>query len=172
MSDEDERAQQQAAAERDRQAVQDEETEKERLDRNLMELLGELRVALPGVQVLFAFLLAVPFQAGFVRVTSFQRDVYFFTLCCALAGTVCLIAPTPFHRLTFRLHQKQALVAIANRLTIAGLGFVALAMTGVILLISDVLFGTATVVVATVSTAVLFVMLWGVLPLRHRRRRP
>jgi cation transport ATPase len=171
MSDEEERPQQ-AAAERDRKAVEDEETEKERLDRNLMELLGELRVALPGVQVLFAFLLAVPFQAGFVRVTAFQRDVYFFTLCCALLATVCLIAPTPFHRLTFRLHQKRALVAIANRLTIAGLGFVALAMTSVILLISDVLFGTVAVVVATLSTAVLFVMLWGVLPLRHRRRRP
>ncbi len=170
MSDDEERAAR--AAEQDRRAVEDEETEKERLDRNLMELLGELRVALPGVQVLFAFLLAVPFQAGFVRVTSFQRDVYFFTLCCALLATVCLIAPTPFHRLTFRLHQKRALVAIANRLTIAGLGFVALAMTGVILLISDVLFGAGVVVVATVLTAVLFVMLWGVLPLRHRRRKP
>src|SRR5512140_1245302 len=101
MSEDEERAAQQAAR-HDAAAVEDEETEKERLDRNLMELLGELRVALPGVQVLFAFLLAVPFQAGFVRVTTFQRDVYFFTLCCALAATVCLIAPTPFHRLTFR----------------------------------------------------------------------
>jgi len=169
---EDEERMARETARRDAAAVEDEETEKERLDRNLMELLGELRVALPGVQVLFAFLLAVPFQAGFVRVTSFQRDVYFFTLCCALVATVCLIAPTPFHRLTFRLHQKRALVSIANRLTIAGLGFVALAMTGVILLISDVLFGTALVVVATLLTALLFALLWGVLPLRHRRRRP
>jgi len=171
MSHDEERAQQ-AAAQQDRRAVEDEETEKERLDRNLMELLGELRVALPGVQVLFAFLLAVPFAQGFTRVTSFQRDVYFFTLCCALAGTVCLIAPTPFHRLTFRLHQKRALVAIANRLTIAGLALVALAMTGVMLLISDVLFGAATAIVATALAATLFVLLWGVLPLRHRRRGP
>jgi cation transport ATPase len=170
MSDDRERAEQEAA-ERDRRAVETQETEKERLDRNLMELLGELRVALPGVQVLFAFLLAVPFAQGFTRVTAFQRDVYFFTLCCALAGTVCLIAPTPFHRLTFRLHQKRALVSIANRLTIAGLALVALAMTGVMLLISDVLFGTATAVVATALAATLFVVLWGVLPLRHRRRR-
>ncbi|MGN6189222.1 MAG: DUF6328 family protein [Conexibacter sp.] len=170
MSDDDERAAREAA-ERDRRAVEDEETEKERLDRNLMELLGELRVALPGVQVLFAFLLAVPFQAGFVRVNAFQQDVYFFTLCCALAATICLIAPTPFHRLTFRLHQKRALVSIANRLTIAGLGLVALAMTGVMLLISDVLFGTVTAVVATALAATAFVLLWGVLPLRHRRRR-
>jgi Family of unknown function (DUF6328) len=148
------------------------ESQKERVDRELIELLNELRVALPGVQVLFAFLLAVPFQAGWRRVNAFQRDVYFATLCCALAATVCLIAPTPFHRLTFRLHQKRALVAIANRLTIAGLALVALAMTGVMLLISDVLFGTATAVVATAAAATLFVLLWGVLPLRHRRRGP
>lgn len=169
MSDE-ERAQQQAAAERDRKAVEQEETEKERIDRNLMELLGELRVALPGVQVLFAFLLAVPFQAGFRRVTPFQRDVYFATLCCALLASACLIAPTPFHRLTFRLHQKRALVRIANRLTIAGLGLLALAMSGVILLISDVLFGTTGAVVATVLSTAAFVLLWGLLPLRYRSR--
>jgi cation transport ATPase len=169
MSDEEEASLRPAAA-RDRAAVQDEETEKERLDRNLMELLGELRVALPGVQVLFAFLLAVPFQAGFVRVTSFQRDVYFFTLCCALVASACLIAPTPFHRLTFRLHQKRALVSIANRLAIAGLAALALAMTSVILLIGDVLFGTAAAIVATALAATLLAMLWGVLPLRHRRR--
>jgi hypothetical protein len=169
MGEDEERAAREAPR-RDAAAVEEEETEKERLDRNLMELLGELRVALPGVQVLFAFLLAVPFAQGFARVTAFQRDVYFFTLCCALAGTVCLIAPTPFHRLTFRLHQKPALVSIANRLTIAGLALVALAMTGVILLISDVLFGTATAVVATVLAAALFIALWGALPLYHRRR--
>jgi Family of unknown function (DUF6328) len=170
MSDDMERASQEAAA-RDRKAVEEQETEKERLDRNLMELLGELRIALPGVQVLFAFLLAVPFQQGFKRVTSFQRDVYFATLCCALVASACLIAPTPFHRLTFRLHQKRALVAIANRLTIAGMALLALAMSGVILLISDVLFGAATAAVATALSALVFVLLWGVLPLRHRRVR-
>jgi len=146
------------------------ETEKERLDRNLMELLGELRIALPGVQVLFAFLLAVPFQARFADVTTFQRDVYFATLCCALVASACLIAPTAFHRLTFRLQQKRALVAISNRLAIAGLGALALAMSGVMLLISDVLFGTAAAAIVTASAAVLLVTLWGVLPLRHRRR--
>ncbi len=146
------------------------ETEKERLDRNLMELLGELRIALPGVQVLFAFLLAVPFQARFAEVTTFQRDVYFFTLCCALVASACLIAPTAFHRVTFRLHQKQALVAISNRLAIAGLGALALAMSGVMLLIGDVLFGTVAAAIATTAAAALLVTLWGVLPLRHRRR--
>ncbi len=171
MSDE-ERSEQQAGAERDRRAVQEEETEKERLDRNLMELLGELRIALPGVQVLFAFLLAVPFQQGFRRVTTFQRDVYFATLCCALVASACLIAPTAFHRVTFRLHQKRALLAISNRLAILGIAALALAMTGVMLLISDVLFGTAAAVVVTVLAASLLGMLWGVLPLRHRRRHP
>lgn len=161
-----------SAAEHGRDAVLDEETEKQRLDRNLMELLGELRIALPGVQVLFAFLLAVPFQTGFRRVTTFQRDTYFATLCCALLASAFLIAPTPFHRLTFRLHQKRALVAIANRLAITGLALLALAMSGVILLISDVLFGTPVAVVATTLAAATFALLWGVLPLLYRRHGP
>ncbi|HEX5147322.1 MAG TPA: DUF6328 family protein [Conexibacter sp.] len=149
-----------------------EETEKERLDRNLMELLGELRIALPGVQVLFAFLLAVPFQVGFQKVTQFQRDVYFATLCFALVASACLIAPTAFHRVTFRLHQKRALLAVSNRLALAGLAALALSMTGVMMLISDVLFGTAATVVATALTAALLAILWGALPLRHRRMHP
>jgi hypothetical protein len=167
----DEEPVQEATARRDAAAVAEEETEKERLDRNLMELLGELRIALPGVQVLFAFLLAVPFQVGFERVTTFQRDVYFFTLCCSLVASACLIAPTAFHRVTFRLHQKRALVAISNRLAIVGLAALALAMTSVMLLISDVLFGAAGAIVFTVLAATLLAMLWGVLPLRHRRRQ-
>ena len=79
-----------------------EETEKERLDRNLEQLLGELRVALPGVQVLFAFLLVVPFNQRFADITSFQQTVYFVTLLCATAACACLIAPTAHHRLEFR----------------------------------------------------------------------
>ena len=169
MSDAD-RAKEAAAAERDRRAVEHEETEKERLDRNLMELLGELRVALPGVQVLFAFLLAVPFQQGFERVTSFQRDVYFATLCCALVASACLIAPTAFHRITFRLHQKRALVAVSNRLTLVGLAALALAMTGAMLLIADLLFSASAAIVAALLAASLLATLWVVLPLRHRHR--
>lgn len=161
-------SEQDAAAAQDMAAALARESEKERLDRNLMELLGELRIALPGVQVLFAFLLAVPFQAGFQKVTAFQRDVYFFTLCCALVASACLIAPTAFHRVTFRLHQKQALVTISNRLAIAGLVALALAMASVMLLIADVLFGTAGAIVTTVLSVLLLGLLWGVLPLRHR----
>ena len=154
----------------DARADERQETEKERLDRNLMELLGELRIALPGVQVLFAFLLAVPFQQGFAAVTPFQRDVYFGTLCCALLASACLIAPTAFHRITFRLHQKRALVEISNRLALAGLAALALALIGAMLLISDVLFGGVAAVAATTAmVAALLALLWVVLPLRYRR---
>jgi hypothetical protein len=146
------------------------ESEHERLDRNLMELLGELRVALPGVQVLFAFLLAVPFQQRFADVTSFQRDVYFATLCCALVASACLIAPTAFHRITFRLQQKEALLRYANRLAIVGLAALSLAMTGVMLLISDYLFDTTTAIVTTALAFLLLALLWGALPLQRRLR--
>src|SRR3954449_10484432 len=123
------------------------ETEEERLDRNLGELLQELRVALPGVQVLFAFLLAVPFQQGFEEVTQFQKVVYFVTLILTAISAVMLISPTAYHRITFRYQQKRRLVYYSNRFSIIGLGFLALAMTGAIMLITDYLFGaTATIV--------------------------
>lgn len=148
-----------------------EETEKERLNRELIELLNELRVALPGVQVLFAFLLAVPFQARFGQTTSFQRDVYFAGLALSLIATAFLIAPTAVHRLNFRANDKEAIVLISNKLVIAGTGFLALAMICVIALISDILFGkTATIIVSLLST-LLFVLLWVVLPLSRRVRR-
>src|SRR6478609_8728410 len=155
-----------------------EETEEERLDRNLGELLQELRVALPGVQVLFAFLLAVPFQQNFTEITPFEKDVYFATLLCTAMSAALLIAPSAYHRITFHLQQKHELVFLANRFTIAGLSFLALAMTGAIVLITDVLFGTAaTTIVTGVAAAGVFVFLWYVLPLRRRfslerNRRP
>lgn len=144
------------------------ENEKERLDRELLELLNELRVVLPGVQVLFAFLLAVPFYQRFVDVTSFQRDVYFATLSLALIATAVLIAPTAVHRLNFRGRDKKAIVMISNRLAIVGMGVLALAMVGVMVLISDVLFGpTMTIAVGLVS-ALVFALLWAALPLSRR----
>lgn len=144
------------------------ETEEERLDRNLSELLQELRVALPGVQVLFAFLLAVPFQQGFEKITSFQRDVYFGTLICTAVAAVMLISPSAYHRVTFRYQQKRRLVFYANRFSIVGLVFLALAMTGAITLITDVLFGAVATIAFGVGAAAMFVLLWGVLPLRRR----
>lgn len=144
------------------------ESEGERLDRNLAELLQELRVALPGVQVLFAFLLAVPFQQNFTKITAFQEKVYFATLLCTALSAALLISPTAYHRLTFHLQQKKELVYVSNRLSIVGLGFLALAMTGAIVLIADVLFGPLATAAFGLAAAAMFVLLWGVLPLRRR----
>jgi hypothetical protein len=144
------------------------ESESERLDRNLGELLQELRVALPGVQVLFAFLLAVPFQQNFTEIDGFEKGVYFATLLCTAASAILLIAPSSYHRMTFRLQQKRELIHLANRLTIAGLTFLALAMTGAIVLVTDVLFGGVVTVIAGFGAASAFATLWYVLPLRRR----
>lgn len=146
------------------------ETEKERLDRNLEELLAGLRVALPGVQVLFAFLLVLPFQSGFPDVTEFQEKVYFGTLLSTGLASAMLIAPSARHRLRFRQDDKAYVVFSANRLTIAGLIFLGLGMTGAILLVSDYLFSalTATLAVLLVGGALLWA--WFVSPLlRHIR---
>jgi hypothetical protein len=144
------------------------ESESERLDRNLAELLQELRVALPGVQVLFAFLLAVPFQQNFTEITSFQEKVYFATLLCTAISAALLISPTAYHRLTFHLQQKKELVYVSNRLAIGGLAFLALAMTGAVMLITDVLYGGLATVVFSISVWAMFAALWGLLPLRRR----
>jgi hypothetical protein len=146
------------------------ETEGERLDRNLGELLQELRVALPGVQVLFAFLLAVPFQQNFTKITPFEERVYFGTLLCTAISAALLISPSAYHRLTFRFQQKKRLVFYANRMAIAGLTFLALAMTGAIVLITHVLFGTATTIVTAALAVLMFALLWYALPLRARFR--
>lgn len=147
-----------------------EESEAERLDRNLGELLQELRVALPGVQVLFAFLLAVPFQRNFEEITDFQEGVYFATLLLTALSAALLIAPSAYHRITFRYQQKYRLVFLANRLAIAGLGSLALAMTGAIVLITDILFGTIATIAIGVAAFAVFVVLWYLLPLRRRFR--
>jgi hypothetical protein len=145
-----------------------EESEGERLDRNLGELLQELRVALPGVQVLFAFLLAVPFQQNFTEITPFQERVYFATLLCTAISAVLLISPTAYHRLNFRQQNKEELVLVSNRLAIAGMVFLALAMTGAIMLITDVLFSRVVTVAFSIAAMTLFAIFWGALPLRRR----
>lgn len=148
-----------------------EETEEERLDRNLEELLGELRVALPGVQVLFAFLLVVPFNARFTTLTSGQRHLYLASLLFAGVATALLIAPAAHHRMTFRLQDKKHLVLTANRLTIAGLASLAVAMTTAIGLVTGVVFAGDTALVAAVAIGLLFLALWYLMPLRRRLRR-
>ena len=149
-----------------------EETDVERADRNLSELLQELRVALPGVQVLFAFLLTVPFTQRFASLTPFQEKLYFGTLLCTALATGLLIAPTANHRMVFRMQDKEHLVVVSNRLAIAGIGALAVAMCGVVLLISDVMFGAPTMVVATAGAAMTFAWLWYVMPLIRRARMP
>jgi putative flippase GtrA len=136
------------------------ETEAERVDRNLGELLQELRVALPGVQVLFAFLLAVPFQ----------ERAYFLTLLFTAISAALLIAPSAHHRLAFRMQRKEELVQVANRFAIVGLGFLALAMTCAIILVTDVLFGALMTAVTGALAATMFVVLWFLLPARWSRR--
>lgn len=144
------------------------ESEAERLDRNLGELLQELRVALPGVQVLFAFLLAVPFQQNFTKISEFEKVVYFATLLLTALSAALLIAPSAYHRITFRYQQKYRLVFLSNRLAIAGLLTLALAMTCAILLITDLLFGTVAAIVTTTTALSMFALLWVALPLRRR----
>ena len=143
------------------------ETEAERLDRNLQEFLGELRVALPGVQVLFAFLLVVPFNQRFPDITDFQKTTYFVTLLFTAAASVCLIAPTAQHRIEFRRQHKEQILLMANRLAVLGLGCLAVAMTGAILLITDLLYGSTTTLIVTLAVGVAFATLWYLVPVRR-----
>ncbi len=146
-----------------------EESEQERTDRNLQEMLGELRVALPGVQVLFAFLLVVPFNQRFAQVTDFQKTLYLVTMLCTTASTICLITPTAHHRLEFRQQDKEHIVQAGNRIVIVGLGLLAIAMTGAVLLVTDYLYGTGTTLAAAGGVALGFAVLWFVIPLRRLR---
>jgi hypothetical protein len=146
------------------------ESDKERLDRNLNELLGELRVALPGVQVLFAFLLAVPFQTGFDKVTEFEKSLYFATLITTAVAAALLIAPSSLHRMEFRKDDKHFVVFTANRLALAGFAVLGVAMTLATVLISHFLYhGTAAVIVAILIGGLIF-GLWYGLPLARLRK--
>ena len=134
-------------------------------DRQMIELLNELRVALPGVQILFAFLLTVPFAQGWQRTTSFQRDVYYATMLLTVISTACLIAPSAAHRLRFHKRDRTWIIESANRMTIAGLVFLALAISGAVLLITDFLYDGSIVWIYSVAGALLFLVLWFVRPL-------
>jgi hypothetical protein len=143
------------------------ETEQERVDRNLQELLGELRVALPGVQVLFAFLLVVPFNQRFADITSFEKTVYFVTLLFTTAACICLIAPTVHHRVEFRRQDKERIVIAANWLAVVGLFFLAVAMTGASLLITDILYGSTTAIITSGIIGIAFLIVWYSVPVRR-----
>jgi hypothetical protein len=148
------------------------ETEDERADRNLSDLLQELRVALPGVQVLFAFLLTVPFSQRFSELSKFQQWLYFGVMITVALATVMLVAPTAGHRILFRRQQKEFIVTLSNTLALVGLLLLAIAMTGAIALISDFVFGTTTAVISTVVMAAAFLGFWFFGPIKRRQQLP
>jgi uncharacterized membrane protein YidH (DUF202 family) len=146
------------------------ESRAERIDRELMELLNELRIALPGVQFLFAFLLVVPFQQATSRATDFQRDVYFVTLIAAVVATGLLIAPAAQHRALFRQHDKEDLLRRSNRNAFLGLVVLALAIVSAVVLVVDFLFALPQALVTGGLVAVLLGWLWIGSPAVQRAR--
>jgi Family of unknown function (DUF6328) len=154
---------------RDDRHLERNETHLERCDRNLVELLQEVRVVQTGVQVLFAFLLAAPLTNGFHRLGSAARVEYYVTLVAAGVAAILLIAPTAYHRALFRLGDKQHLVIVANRLTVCGIGAVGVAMVGAMVLVTGLLFGDVPAVIAGVLTGGACVLQWGMLPAARRR---
>ncbi len=141
-------------------------------DRQMMELLNELRVAMPGVQILFGFLLTVPFAQGFERVTTFQRDVYFITLLAAAVATGLLIAPAAQLRVLFRQQEKEALLKRSNRSAFAGLVVLAIAISAAVLLVTDVVFDLTQAWITAGAVAVLLVWWWIAVPLWKRAHSP
>ena len=139
--------------------------EQDHTDRQMTELLQELRIALPGVQILFAFLLTVPFAQGFEKVTSFQRTLFFITLLATAASTVLFIAPTATHRLRFHKGDRKYVIESAHRLMIAGLVFLALAIVGAVVLITDYMFGLGGQWYWPLLVAIAIVVMWFVRPL-------
>jgi hypothetical protein len=149
------------------------EDPKERVDRELLELLNELRVALPGVQVLFAFLLILPFTDAFSKVTTGQRAVYLGSLVATALATALLIAPSSYHRIHFRAGEKERMLFSANKMTIAGTVFLAIAVVQVVFLITDVVYDVLPASIVTGLVAGWFVWFWYGLPiLRHLSDKP
>ena len=146
------------------------ETQDERDDRNLMELLQELRVAGLGVQVLFGFLLSLPFTNGFVKLTHAQRGLFTADLILAAFATVLLLAPVAYHRIVFRRHLKEPLIRAANRMAIAGLAAVALAVAIAVILVTSFVEGTTSALIVGLFIGCLFAALWFVVPLVRRQR--
>jgi amino acid transporter len=149
----------------DVQPPRDDETPKERTDRELIELLNELRVVLPGVTVLFAFLLAVPFAKGWTGVTEFQRNVFVVAFLSTAVSIAFLTAPSAYHRLRFRHGNKERMVRIGNRLAIAGIAASAVSLEAVVLLVIDSVLSRGAAIAAAASLFVVVGLLWFGLPL-------
>jgi len=144
------------------------ETRDEQLTRNVSELLQELRVAQGGVQFLFGFLLAVAFTEHYARASGLEQVVHLVAVVFATASVACLTAPAAWHRLLFRHGRRPQILQAANRLTVAGLAFLAVSMTATVFLLFEVVAGIAVGIVVTAVFAVTFGALWFVLPLRIR----
>jgi Family of unknown function (DUF6328) len=138
----------------------------DRLDRELNELLQELRVALPGVQVLFAFLLTIPFAQRFTTISGAQKTAYFIAFLSTAVATVLLIAPTAFHRIEWRQRDKERILRTSTGLALLGLAFLTAAMTATIFVVTDVLYDTAWAVIA----GLVFALFWFVWPTTRRLR--
>jgi hypothetical protein len=149
----------------DEDRSQDEETPKERADRELIELLNELRIVLPGVTVLLGFLLAVPFAKGWTSVTNFQRDVFVVAFLSTAISVALLTAPSSYHRLRFRHGNKERLVKIGNRLAIAGIAASAVSLEAVVLLVTDFVLSRGFAIAAATALFVVIALLWFGLPL-------
>ncbi len=146
------------------------EDEKQRQDRELIELLNELRVVLPGVQVLFAFLLTVPFSNGYSKMTDLQRDVYFVTFLATSIATILLIAPSTYHRIMFRRGDKERMLFTSNRMAITGTAFLAVAIASAVFVITDVLFGEGAAATVAALSALALASVWYAIPLYRRAR--
>lgn len=144
------------------------ETEEERLDRELEELLQELRLALPGVQILFAFLLVVPFNSRFSETDGLQRDVWFAALLLALGAVACFIAPTAYHRIRFRERDKERLVTTGTRLALTGLVFLAAALAASAFFVTGLVFSDTAAAVVTALAGGTIGGLWFLLPLARK----
>ncbi|MET7374033.1 DUF6328 family protein [Micromonospora arida] len=144
------------------------ETEKQRWQRNFADLLQELRVAQTGVQILFAFLLTLPFSNGFTETTEFQRDVYIVALLAAAAATAMIISPVAFHRALFRQGRKPELVRFAHRMATGGLAFMLIAMVSAVLLITDFVLDRPIAFVLSALAGIWFLTFWVALPFARR----
>jgi hypothetical protein len=147
------------------------ETKKQRVDRELNELLGELRVALPGVQMLFAFLLTVPFYARFQTLSGSSRAVFFLTFAFTTIAAVFMIAPSSNHRISFRAQDKEGLLLRANGFAIVGVAFLALSICGVMYFISGMVLGEEWAPYAAGATALLIALTWYLAPLVRKLAR-
>lgn len=146
------------------------ESAAERVDRELIELLNELRVALSGTTVLFAFLLTIPFSQVFARASELQRSVYFATFLLAAMTAALLMAPTSYHRLRFREHDKEQLLRTANMLAIGGIALLTASMGGAVFLISDVLYGSWVAAIVAAAITAFVALWWFVLPLARKAK--